>query len=185
MNARPDPAAMVVSVRTIGLAAVAALTAASAGCGGGSATAGSAPTPPAATTTSASRPAAAAATPTARDTCTMLTADQVTSALGEPAGPGKPEPDFDTPECEWQPLSGHNGTVTLDVGPWEGDPGVKPLKLGTALAGVGDEAYDAGNTGLYVRKGSNGLRVWVFNVSTQSSRLDLEKQLAAIVLAHI
>jgi hypothetical protein len=46
-------------------------------------------------------------------------------------------------------------------------------------------AYDGGNTGLYVRKGSNGLRVWVFNVSTQSSRLDLEKQLAAIVLAHM
>lgn len=177
---------MATSVRIIGLAAAAALTAAVAGCGGGSATAGSAPKPPVATTTSASQPAeASSSTATARDTCSMLTADQVTSALGEPAGPGKPEPDFDTPECEWQPASGHNGTVTLDVGPWQGDPGVKPLKLGTPVAGVGDEAYDSGNTGLYVRKGSNGLRVWVFNVSTQSSRLDLEKQLAAIVLAQM
>lgn len=177
---------MATSVRIIGLAAAAALTAAVAGCGGGSATAGSAPKPPVATTTSASQPAeASSSTPTARDTCSMLTADQVTSALGEPAGPGRPEPDFDTPECEWQPASGHNGTVTLDVGPWQGDPGVKPLKLGTPVAGVGDEAYDSGNTGLYVRKGSNGLRVWVFNVSTQSSRLDLEKQLAAIVLAQM
>ena len=176
---------MVFSVRTAGLVAAAALTAAVAGCGGGSATAGSAPKPPAATTASTGQPAATAPTPPARDTCAMLTADQVTSALGEPAGPGKPEPDFDTPQCEWQPASGHNGTVTLDVGPWVGNPGIEPLKLGTAVSGVGDEAYDAGNTGLYVRKGSNGLRVWVFNVGSQSSRVDLEKQLAAIVLTEM
>jgi hypothetical protein len=119
------------------------------------------------------------------DSCALLTTDQVAGALGQPPAPGKPEPDFDTPECEWDPASGQNGTVTLDVGPWEGDPGVKPLRLGTPVSGVGDEAYDSGNTGLYVRKGNQGLRIWVFNVTTQSSRLDLEKQLAAVVLAEI
>jgi hypothetical protein len=115
----------------------------------------------------------------------MLSLDQVSAALGQPAAAGKLEPMFDTPECEWQPASGANGTVTLDVGPWEGDPGVKPLRTGTAVSGLGDEAYDSGNTGLFVRKGSRGLRIWVFNVNSQSSRLDLEKQLAAIVLAEL
>jgi hypothetical protein len=119
------------------------------------------------------------------DPCSMLTTAQVASALGEAPGAGKQEPNFDTPECEWEPASGHNGTVTVDVGPWVGDPGIKPLRLGTPVSGIGDEAYDSGNTGLFVRKGSNGLRVWVFNVKTQSSRLDLEKQLATILLAKI
>ncbi len=124
-------------------------------------------------------------TATKRDPCSMLTTDQVTAALGEPSAPGKTEPMFDTPECEWDPASGHNGNVTLDVGPWEGDPGIKPIHTGTAVTGVGDEAYDTGNTGLYVREGSQGLRIWVFNVHSQSSRLDLEKQLAAAVLAKL
>jgi hypothetical protein len=75
--------------------------------------------------------------------------------------------------------------VTLDVGPWEGDPGIKPIHPGTPVSGVGDEAYDAGNTGLNVRKGSQGLRIWVFNVQSLSSRLDLEKQLAVVVIAKL
>jgi hypothetical protein len=120
-----------------------------------------------------------------RDSCSMLTIDEVTAALGLPAAPGKPEPNFDTPECEWDPASGQNGTVTLDVGPWDGDPGVKPLRLGTPVSGIGDEAYDDGNTGLFVRSGNQGFRVWVFNVHTQSSRLDLEKQLAVKLLAEL
>lgn len=119
------------------------------------------------------------------DPCTMLTTDEVTAALGEPPAVGKPEPNFDAPECEWDPASGHNGTVTLDVGPWDGDPGVKPLRLGAAVPNVGDEAYDGGNTGLYVHKGGQGFRIWVFNVRSQSSRLTLEKQLASILLAEM
>ncbi len=154
------------------------------------------PAAPAATATAAS--GSATGTPTAggagatkagggkvRDPCALLTIDQVTQALGRPAAPGRQEPDFDTPECEWDPASGENGNVVLDVGPWDGDPGVKPLRLGTPVAGVGDAAWDGGNTGLYVRRGTQGLRVWVFNVHTQSSRLDLEKQLATVVLAEI
>jgi hypothetical protein len=119
------------------------------------------------------------------DPCSMLTTDQVTAALGQPPAPGKPEPDFDAPECEWDPASGDNGNVTLDVGPWVGDPGVKPLRLGTPVPGVSDEAYDGGNFGLYIRTGGRGLRIWVFNVHSQSTRLDLEKQLAAILLAEL
>jgi Protein of unknown function (DUF3558) len=155
--------------------------------------AGHSPTP-AGTPTRAGTPAAGAAAATTTptngtagkyDPCTLLTTDQVAAALGQPPAAGKPEPDFDAPECEWDPASGQNGTVTLGVGPWDGNPGVKPLRLGAPVSGVGDAAYDSGNTGLYVRKGSQGIRVWVFNVSTQSSRLDLEKQLAAVVLAKI
>ena len=106
-------------------------------------------------------------------------------SVAQPPAPGKPKPMFDTPECEWNPASGANGTVTLDVGPWEGDPGIKPIHPGTRVSGVGDEAYDAGNTGLNVRKGSQGLRIWVFNVQSLSSRLDLEKQLAVVVVAKL
>jgi hypothetical protein len=157
-----------------------------AGCSGGSGTpATNAAGAPA--TTASGAPATTGsdkATGTA-DTCALLSLDQVSAALGEPAAAGKPEPMFDTPECEWQPASGHNGTVTLDVGPWEGDPGIKPLRNGTAVPGVGDEAFDSGNTGLFVRQGTRGLRIWVFNVTSQSSRLDLEKQLAATVLSKL
>lgn len=105
----------------------------------------------------------------------------MSTALGEPAGDGKQTQIFDTTECEWQPASGHNGTVTLDVGIWNGNPGVQPVHNGTPVPSVGDEAY-SDNTGLYVRKGQNGFRIWVFNVSSQSTRLDLEQSLASILL---
>jgi hypothetical protein len=183
MNGHPDAVAMLVHVRILGLATAAALTVGlSAGCGGSAKAGAAANHPPASggrgTPAGSSTPAAT------HETCVMLTSDQVAAALGEAPGPGKPEPNFDAPGCEWEPASGHNGTVTLEVGPWEGDPGVKPLKLGTPVAGVGDEAYDAGGW-LYVRKGGNGLGVWVFNVNTQSSQLEMEKQLAGIVLGEM
>lgn len=116
--------------------------------------------------------------------CTLLTKDQVSAVLGEAAADGVQKQIFDASECEWTPASGHNGTVTLDVGPWNGDPGVAPAKPGTPVAGVGDEA-SADNTGLYVRKGTRGFRIWVFNVSSQSTRLDLEQSLAAVLLKEI
>jgi hypothetical protein len=159
-----------------------------AGCSAGSGTSSSAPNRAASTKGAVAGGGTAGSGDAAKklDPCSMLTTDQVTSALGQPAAPGKPEPNFDTPECEWDPAAPDvNGNVTLDIGPWVGDPGVKPLKLGTAVPGVGDEAYDSGNTGLFVRKGSQGFRIWVFNVKTQSSRLDLEKQLAAVLLAEV
>jgi hypothetical protein len=158
-----------------------------AGCSGGPSTSSGAPSGAATGTGAVTRGVATgnAGTAAKLDTCSMLTTDQVAGALGQPPAPGKPEPMFDTPECEWQPASGANGTVTLDVGPWEGDPGIKPLRTGPPVSGVGDEAYDGGNTGLYVRKGSRGLRIWVFNTHSLSSRLDLETQLAAVVLAKL
>jgi hypothetical protein len=159
-----------------------------AGCSAGPSSSSAAAKTAAKTAPAASPGSIAASTPSAEgklDPCTMLTTDQVTAALGEPPAAGKPEPNFDAPECEWDPASGHNGTVTLDVGPWDGDPGIKPLRLGTPVANVGDEAFDGGNTGLYVHKGGQGFRIWVFNVRTLSSRLDLEKQLAGILLAEM
>jgi hypothetical protein len=166
-----------------------------AGCSAGSGTSSNAPHGAAttavattATTAVATTGSVAAGSTTAagrRDPCSMLTADQVTAALGQPPAPGRPEPDFDAPECEWDPASGENGNVTVGVGPWVGDPGVQPLRLGTPVPGVGDEAYDGGNVGLYLRTGSQGLRIWVFNVHSQSTRLDLEKQLATILLAEM
>jgi Protein of unknown function (DUF3558) len=147
-------------------------------------------TPDAAATSAAAATTGSAAATTAGtdgklDPCSMLTSDQVTAALSQPPAAGKPEPDFDAPECEWDPASGDNGNVTLDIGPWIGNPGVKPVRLGSPVAGIGDEAYNGGYTGLYVRKGSQGFRIWVFNVHTQSSRLDLERQLAGILLSEM
>jgi Protein of unknown function (DUF3558) len=159
-----------------------------AGCSDGPSTSSAAPDGAAATGTgAATEGTAAGGTGTAGklDPCAMLTTDQVTTALGETPAPGKRTQVFDTPKCEWEPASGHNGTVTLEVGPWEGDPGIKPLKAGTQVSGIGDQADDHGGTGLYVRKGSRGLWIWVFNVHSQSSPLGLEKQLAAIVLAEL
>lgn len=159
-----------------------------AGCSGGPGTSSGAPNGAAATGPAAATASAAAgnASPAADlDPCAMLTADQVAAALGEPPAPGKRSQVFDTPKCEWEPASGHNGTVTLEVGPWEGDPGIEPLNAGTPVSGVGDEAEDHKGTGLYVRKGSRGLWIWVFNAKTQSTRLEPEKELAAIVLAQL
>jgi hypothetical protein len=158
-----------------------------AGCSGGPGTSSGAPNGAATGTAAATASAAAAnASPAADlDPCAMLTAGQVAAALGEPPGPGKRSQVFDTPKCEWEPASGHNGTVTLEVGPWKGDPGIEPLNPGTPVSGVGDEAEDHKGTGLYVRKGSRGLWIWVFNAKTQSSRLEPEKELAAIVLAQL
>lgn len=157
----------------------------SAGCSGGSATPASpGPAATGATGTGASPTATGGNNAAAADACAMLGLDQVSAALGQPAAAGKRDTIFDTSECEWQPASGANGTVTLDVGPWDGDPGIKPLRTGSAVSGVGDEAFDSGNTGLYVRKGTSGLRIWVFNVHS-GTRLDLEKQLAAVVLAQL
>src|SRR5215468_10788517 len=131
-----------------------------AGCSGGSGASTTTPAGPATTAGGAATTGSDAKAGTTTDTCSLLSLDQVSAALGEPAAAGKLTPIFDTPECEWQPASGHNGTVSLDVGPWEGDPGIEPLKTGTAVPGVGDEAYDSGNIGLFVRKGSRGLRIW-------------------------
>jgi hypothetical protein len=159
-----------------------------AGCAGGPGASSGTSSGAAATGTGAATAGAAAgnASPAATlDPCAMLTTDQVAAALGQPPAPGKRSQVFDTPKCEWEPASGDNGTVTLEVGPWEGDPGIKPLNAGTPMSGVGDEADDHRGTGLYVRKASRGLWIWVFNVKTQSSRLDLEKELAAIVLAKL
>ncbi|HEY9482492.1 MAG TPA: DUF3558 family protein [Micromonosporaceae bacterium] len=159
-----------------------------AGCSAAPSTSSAAPKAAATTAPAASPTSTAASTPATAgklDPCSMLTAGQVTAALGEPPATGKPEPNFDAPECEWDPASGHNGTVTLGIGPWDGDPGVKPIRLGTPVPNLGDEAYDSGNTGLYVHKGGQGFRIWVFNVHTQSSRPDLEKQLAGILLAQM
>lgn len=141
-------------------------------CGGSS-------TPSSSSGSSPSAPASAHSS--LNGACTYLTNAQVSTALGEPAGDGKQTQIFDTTECEWQPASGHNGTVTLDVGIWNGNPGVQPVHNGTPVPSVGDEAY-SDNTGLYVRKGQNGFRIWVFNVSSQSTRLDLEQSLASILL---
>jgi Protein of unknown function (DUF3558) len=159
-----------------------------AGCSGGPSTSSGAPGGAAGTGTGAatgSTAAESASTADKLDPCGLLTTDQVTTALGEAPAPGKRTQVFDTPKCEWEPASGHNGTVTLEVGPWVGDPGIKPLNTGTPVSGIGDQADDHRGTGLYIRKGSRGFWIWVFNVRSQSSRLDLEKQLAVIVLAKL
>jgi Protein of unknown function (DUF3558) len=162
-----------------------------AGCSAGPSASSAAPkaadtiAPASSSTSSGSAAASPPGTAGKLEPCSMLTTDQVTAALGQPPATGKPEPDFDAPECEWDPASGDNGNVTLDIGPWDGDPGVKPIRLGTPVRNLGDEAYDGGNAGLYVHNGAQGFRIWVFNVHTQSSRLDLERQLASILLAEM
>lgn len=115
----------------------------------------------------------------------MLTKDQVSAALDEPAADGVQHQIFDTFECEWKPASGNNGTVTLDVGPWSGNPGVEPLVTHTPVPGVGDEA-SSDNTGLYVRKGTKGFRIWVFSATGGlTTQLEKERQLAATILREI
>jgi hypothetical protein len=159
-----------------------AFLALTAGC-----SAGSTPSPAAAATggntTSAGDGGGGAGGPI--DPCALLTVDQVTAAVGAPAAAGQQEPDFDAPECAWHLADPNaNGEVDIGVGPWDGDPGVKPLRLGDPVSGVGDEAW-ADTTGLYVHSGAQGVRVWVFSYKLQAADLDQEKALATIILGKI
>jgi hypothetical protein len=155
-----------------------AFLALTAGC-----SAGSTPSPAAVSTGSNTTPAGGGGG--AVDPCSLLTVDQVTAAVGAPAAAGQQEPDFDAPECAWHLADPNaNGEVDISVGPWEGDPGVKPLRLGDPVSGVGDEAW-ADTTGLYVHSGTRGVRVWVFSYKLQAADLDQEKALASIILGKI
>jgi hypothetical protein len=48
--------------------------------------------------------------------------------------------EFDPAQGEWAPVPGNNRTVTIEVGPWNGDPGVAPIRPATPVPGIGDEA---------------------------------------------
>src|ERR1700742_2922505 len=79
-----------------------------AGCSAGPSSSSAAPKVAATTAPITSPGGVGASTPGAEkklDPCSMLTTDQVAAALGESPAAGKPEPNFDTPECEWDPAS--------------------------------------------------------------------------------
>ena len=127
-----------------------------------------------------------AAPPT--EACSVLTAEQVSSALGSMVNDGSYIMPTFKKTCTWNIPTG--GAVSLQLQSlqfFEAGKGSLASAERTSVAGIGDEAYYLGlgpTTGLVVKKGSGA-----FKISVYSSKLSLyqrkaiEKALAQQVLA--
>ena len=122
------------------------------------------------------------------DACSLLTAAQVTAALGSPV-PATMGPGGLKTLCSWA-APGH-GSVTLAFFPANQYQANKtppaPLQE-VPVSGIGDEAYFlvAGtNVGLFVKKGSVMFKVTVYFRMPADKLETIEKTLASQAVAHL
>ena len=126
---------------------------------------------------------ALAAPPT--DACSLLTAAQVSSALGSTVGQGTyVMPNFKT-TCTWNIPTG--GAVTLQILTlqfFNAGKGALASAERTSASGVGDEAYYLVMGALSVRKGTGAFKVAVYSGDlTMDKKKAIEKALAQQVLS--
>ena len=127
-----------------------------------------------------------AATPT--DACAVLTAAQVTSALGMPVGNGTYNMPGDTTTCAWIITKGGAVTFHLQtVAFFHAGQGARASSERGSLSGVGDEAYylnQGPTTSLAVRKGDGAFKVAVYSGDLAlEQRKAIEKNLAQQALS--
>ncbi len=126
---------------------------------------------------------ALAAPPT--DACAVLTAAQVSSALGAPVGQGSYVMPGFTKTCTWTIPTG--GAVTLQLQSlqfFNAGKGALASSERTSASGVGDEAYYAVMDALVVRKGSGAFKVAVYSSKlSQDQRKAVEKTIAEQALS--
>lgn len=115
------------------------------------------------------------------DPCSLLTAQQVGSALGAPVSEGK---SISETACQW-PATATGARVTIAIEPADRYASMKSAMLPniakTRVDGVGDEAFfaTAGTlTTLTVKKGSTVFIVRVYGVKAESSQREIERALA-------
>lgn len=128
-----------------------------------------------------------AAPPT--DACAVLTAAQVTSALGMPVGDGTYNMPGDTNTCTWIITKG--GAVTLQLQSldfFHAGQGALASSERTSVSGVGDEAYylnQGPTTSLAVRKGTGAFKVAVYSSDLAlDQRKAIEQKIAQQALAR-
>lgn len=122
------------------------------------------------------------------EACSVLTAAQVSSALGTDVAEGTYIMPTFKKTCTWNIQTG--GSVTLQIQAlsfFNAGKGTLSSAERTSIGGVGDEAYYLGvgpTTGLTVRKGDGAFKVSVYSKSlTLDQRKSIEKNLAQQVLA--
>jgi hypothetical protein len=127
-----------------------------------------------------------AAPPT--EACTVLTAAQVSSALGSSVGEGTYIMPTFKKTCTWNIPTG--GAVTLQLqslDQFNAGKGALASRERASTSGVGDEAYYLGlgtTTGLVVKKDEGAFKISVYSSNlTLDQRKAIEKALAQQVLA--
>ena len=124
----------------------------------------------------------------APDPCKLLTAAQISTALGATFGAGQA---ISTSGCSWTSTTPHI-IVTLSLWPpadWDrmkagGLPGTKI----SPQSGLGDDAFYATlaqYTMLYVKKGQTVLLFKVYGVKDQARQMSAEKTFAVEALQHL
>jgi hypothetical protein len=125
-------------------------------------------------------PSANAAPP--GDACSLLTAAQVSAALGIPVGAGTYVAPTFKKTCSWNATTDDGGTVTLNLqGREQYENGKKLASYGksasaTPIGDIGDEAYFFGTdklVSLIVKKGNAAFKIAVY------ADIPVEKQQAA------
>ncbi len=121
----------------------------------------------------------------AEDACAVLTADQITRAIGAPVGNGSyVNPTFKK-TCTW---TAPEKIVTLSFQKLEMYDAGKRTSLATPVSGIGEDAYFLGvgsTIGLIVKKGSVALKVAVYaKIPPEQSRA-MERALAEQVLSKL
>jgi Mrp family chromosome partitioning ATPase len=120
--------------------------------------------------------------------CALVTAAQVSAALGENVAAGKQAPAV---TCTWVADKPTHQIVTLNFPPFDWTslknrqmPGVTKA----AVSGLGDDAISqtaANLATLFVRKGRVVFMVRVYGVPDATKQLAIEKPIAQVVAAHI
>ena len=124
------------------------------------------------------------------DPCSLLTIDQASGIIGEPAEPGHRI----GAECRWDSTKGQGPYVRvalLSKATYDGLAHRVPPRgvTQTPVDGLGDEAFtaDTGQAGhiLYFRKGDTYVKVDAFAVRGPLKDLEAEKQIAQYILQRL
>ena len=122
----------------------------------------------------------------ALDPCSLLTIQQASEIIGEPAKPGHRNGTI----CLWGSTLGEGPFIQIDMiwkALYDGAANTVPRGVTKApVAGIGDEAFakDAGQAGhiLWFRTGDKYFQVNVFALRGPLKDLDAEKQIAQYIL---
>jgi hypothetical protein len=135
-------------------------------------------------------PSANAAPP--GNACSLLTAAQVSAALGMPVGAGTYVAPTFKKTCSWNATTEGGGTVTLNLqGLQQYESGKKLARYGnsvsaTPIGGIGDEAYYFGTdklVSLIVKKGNAAFKIAVYAQIPVEKQQAAEKALALLIVA--
>ena len=120
------------------------------------------------------------------DPCSVLTADQVKTALGVEVAPGAP---ISKRACQWKAKTGRGlATVTLQSGDSWAKMKAMPLAPPKPVSGVGDDAFieTFGKfSSLGVKKGNTVFIVKVYGVDDVAKQEAIETALAKNVAAKL